>query len=592
MKKFRFAIILIALLLLFASCDGEKPAETTDVIATDAPETEPPAPQSLTFSENGSCAFYIVYPEDFDDSVKDLAISLRKQIKKYTGVELKIVGDRIMENPTSDFGVEHQYELLLGPTNREASQKAHNGMRSRDYTVTFDGDKIVLGGTTIETVEKACDRFIDFILIKQGKDNQGSATVVFKEDDIFSYTYNKYLMESCKILGADISEYAIVYDRNDIYSAERNARLFANVIQRDAGYALRLERNATEGAREIVFGGSDTVKERHGFTIRAEGTKLYVSAECMEGFNAAYIYLTETLFKGEKIEIAEGFSYSGVADVSDFPEMDLRAGEYRVIFNNIYGNHQAEHPAAARNDMNSELHLEYLPDVIGLQEASPNTTQYITFMIAHGYTRVDVKATNSNEHNYTPLLYRADKLEVIDKGYHLFDDGAGDKSKSVTWAVFKDKVSGDVFAVGATHFYWTSDELGQAARLKDAEQVSELAKQITSKYNCSFILGGDFNCRIDSAPFSIMNKEGFKNLQKISPETMDITTHHAYAAYDSELEIYVNPTVPSNPYNKAIDHALVFNESKITPKKFAVILHEYSFLSSDHCPVMVEFDIN
>ena len=37
---------------------------------------------------------------------------------------------------------------------------------------------------------------------------------------------------------------------------------------------------------------------------------------------------------------------------------------------------------------------------------------------------------------------------------------------------------------------------------------------------------------------------------------------------------------------------LVYNKSTMTPKMFRVLLHDYSLLSTDHCPVMVDFDIN
>ncbi|MGM9642330.1 MAG: endonuclease/exonuclease/phosphatase family protein [Eubacteriales bacterium] len=589
MKKLHFIIMSVALLLLLSSCMGG----TSEATETSVPEeTQAPEPATLTLSENGTSPFYIVYSGDCDIAVKDTAIKLSKQIGKYTGATPKVLGDTLMDNPMGDLGVEHQYEILLGATNREESVNAHKGMRSRDYAVTFEGDKIILAGTTADAIDKACERFITFVLIKQGKDAGGKANIVLTEDDKFSYTYGKYSIGTCTVLGSDITEYNVVYQKDDVYSAERHARLFANIIQRDAGYVLPITSKSTEGGREIVFGGSDTVQTRHGYTVRAEGTKLIVSAECMEGYRAAYEYLTKELFRGEKVEITEGFTHSGTADVSEFSEMDAREGEYRVIFNNIYGNHRAEHPVATRNAMNAELHYEYLPDVIGLQEASEHASAYFIFMLAHGYKRVEVTATNSNAHNYTPLIYREDRLEVIDKGYHLFDDGAGDKSKSITWAVFKDKTTGDVFAVGGTHFYWTSDELGQSARLKDAAQVSELAKQITDKYDCPVIVGGDLNCRIDSAPIGVLTGNGFKNLQKLSPNTMDISTHHAYSEYNGELGLYLTPVLPTNPYSKAIDHALVYNDGKLTPKMFRVLYHDYSCLSSDHCPVMVDFDIN
>ncbi len=601
MKNVRYFIGLIfalILAMLLSSCAGGNTPDAESSEQSSAEETEP-TPAELKFSENKTCEFYIVYPEDFSAEVKDIAIELRKQIKKYTGVDLKIVGDRILDKPVGDSGVEHQYEILLGPTNREASQKVLPGMRSRDYTVTFDGDKIVLAGTTLDTIEKASDRFINDVLIKQGKNSQGEAAIVMTEENILFYTYKKYSIGSCTVLGSDLSEFRIVYSKNDLYSAERIARLFAYELARDAGYVLPLSSVSTEDKennKEIIFGvtshGGDEVTVKHGYSVRASGNKLYVSAECLEGYRELLKYLTGTLFKGDTVEIADGFEHSGVALPELASDIETRAGEYRVIFNNVHGAHENEYPIATRNIMQAELHLEYLPDVIGLQESAASVATYHTFMKKNGYAEVTVKVTNSNNVNYTPLLYLKDKFDIVDSGYYLYNDGAGDKSKSVTWAVFKDKATGDIFAVGSTHFYWTSDDLGKSARIKDAEQLAALAKQITDKHGCPFIVGGDYNCNISSDPIKNLYSEGFKNFQTISPDTMNSTTHHGYAAYDESLKLYLVPVIPSNPYSKAIDHVLLYNQSTLGPKMFRVIFDDYSFLSSDHCPVMVDFDIN
>ena len=604
MKKTRFFIFMIAIfafLLVLSSCDGGETAETTEVETTMQVEETEPILQTLKFSDSGKCEFYIVYPQDFDNDIKDVALNLRKQLSKYIGVELKLSSDEILSKPYGDTGVEHQYEILLGPTQREASKKVTEGMRTRDYAVTFDGDKIVLAGTTLDTINKAIDRFISDVVIKQGKNNMGSATIELTEENKFFYTYGKYTIGSGSILGVDLKEYTIIYSKTDIYSAERYARLFANVLSTSAGYGLPIKvdtsfRNDDGNARAIVFGvskyGGEAVTTRHGYSINAKGSMLYISAECMEGYAAAYEYLTNTLFKGENVDIAEGFSYSGVAVPEDQQDMDNRAGEYRVVFNNVHGAHIDEYPMESRNQMQAELHYEYLPDVIGLQENAACVANYHTRMKKFGYSPVPITPTNSNKQDYTALLYLADKFDIVECGYYLYDDGAGDKSKSVSWAVFKDKKSGDVFAVGSTHFYWTSDDLGKSARIKDAAQLADLVKKITDKHNCPMIVGGDFNCNINSDPMKNLFAAGFEDLQKITPDTMDITTHHSYSPWNDALQLYIDIITPTKAYSSAIDHAIVYNKSTMTPKMFRVQLHDYTLLSSDHCPVMVDFDIN
>ena len=602
MKKTRILILILCISMLaglFASCNQTEAPETTVADTTALPETEP-APAELKFSENGACEFYIVYPADFDKGVRDIAISLRQQIKKYTGVELKIVSDEILAKPVADTGVEHQYEILLGPTAREQSKKYTSTMRARDYAFTFDGDKVIIAGLTLDTIDRASELFINNVLIAQGKGNVGKANIVLTEKDKFIYTYGKYSMNSCTVLGADINEYRIVYAKSDIYSAERYARLFANELTVKAGFPLEIKADTSvkdDGtAREIVFGlsnrGGEAVTVRHGYSVRADGNKVYVIAECMEGYAAAYEYLTGTLFKGDSVEIAQGFTHTGTSEPEDKQDIENRAGEYRVIFNNVHGAHVDEYPIETRNQMQAELHYEYLPDVIGLQENAASVQSYHLRMSKYGYSPVPTKPNNKANRDYTAMLYRADKLDILECGWHLYDDGAGDQSKSVAWAVFKDKASGDVFAVGSTHFYWTSDDLGKSARLKDAEQLTEVVKNITSKYNCPMIVGGDYNCNINSDPIKNLYKAGFENLQKLSPETMDVTTHHSYSPWNAELNLYIDVVIPSKAYSSAIDHALLYNKSTLTPKMWRVILHDYTLLSTDHCPVMVDFDIN
>lgn len=592
MRKFTCFFLILLLILAFSACTaaGGETESATGVATDTETETEPP---TLTFSENGACEFYIVYPEEFDASIKDIAASLREEIARYTGAKLKLVSDRLSDKPSGDYGVEHTYEILLGTAGREASQRITSTMRSRDYAVSFEGTKILLAGLNPDAVEKACRRFVDDVLVKQGRYDKGHATVVMTEKDHYFYTYSKYSVDSCTILGADLGEYTIVYGDGDLYSAERYARLFRYEMSRSAGYELTLDDDRVgdgNGAREIVFGttahGGEDVTEAHGFSVRATGTKLYVAAECMEGYAALYEYLTQTLFLGD-VNIAEGFRHTGAATT----DAAARAGEYRVIFNNVHGAHVDEYPIAARNGMQAELHAEYAPDVIGLQENSADVASYLAEMKRLGYTAVLTKPTNSNGQDYTALLYRADRLTLVDCGYYLYNDGAGDKSKSISWGVFCHEASGDTFAVCSTHFYWTSDAMGKAARVKDAEQLAKMVSTLAAQYGCPVIAGGDLNCTLGSEPLEILAAAGLEHLQKISPETANITTRHSYSPYDATLRLYLEKPTLTKPYSDAIDHALLYNRSTLTPKAFRVLTNDYTLLSSDHCPILVDFDI-
>lgn len=594
-------LLLLVAVMIFTAC--EKPPVYDGADSTTAEITEgSPEPMNLLITENKQSQFVIIYPEGFDSAIKDIALSLRSAIQKYTGASLEIRSDKLLDKPVGDFGVEAQYEILLGPTNRDASKKLTETFRSRDYCVTVDGDKVVLAGITLDSIDMASERFINNVLLKQSKDNRGSATVIFTEENHFLYQYSKYTMSSCKLPGGDIEDYNIVYSKDDSCSAERIARLFKDYLAKKAGYVLDISTELAAGKDnegnlpEIIFGitnrGGTPVTEPHGYTVTASGKKLFVEAECFEGYFAAYDYLTETLFASGDVEIKDGFTHSGVATIDPDTYMDSKVGEYRVIFNNIYGQDKAEHPITVRLQMQAELHNEFRPDIIGTQESTPHVGKYITMMSSYGYSSVPAVATNSNGCNYTPLFYRADKFDLIDYGYYLYNDEAKDKSKSVTWGVFKDKASGDVFAVGSTHFYYTSDSFGNSARLKDAAQLSQVVKSIVAKHNCPVIVGGDLNCNTSSQPFGVLFDEGFKHMHGLAVNKNDVCTHHAYPVFDSNLKLFTGMTMPTRLNSSSIDHAIIYNGGNVTTKLYRTVTHDYTLLSSDHCPVLVDFDVN
>ncbi len=80
-------------------------------------------------------------------------------------------------------------------------------------------------------------------------------------------------------------------------------------------------------------------------------------------------------------------------------------------------------------------------------------------------------------------------------------------------------------------------------------------------------------------------------MQKLAEKTEDSSTHHTYPEWDATAGLYLKLFTPTGNYASAIDHALVFNGSKLTTRLFDVIKLQYTLISSDHCPVMVDFDI-
>lgn len=551
----------------------------------------------------GASSYSIIRSQKADDDSVKQAIRLNKLFETHTGVKLKISEDWTAPGQEVD---PNALEILVGNTNRTESATALEGYGNDDYTVGIYGNKIVIGARTAAALERAIDEFSDRYLntLNPGDDLR------IPKDMNFSLRH-VYPKRNCSILGASLDQYRIVYPENEVYAAERTARLFASFLKKNLAVNLKVisDTKAAEddsNAYDIVFGkttvGGESVTTRHGWTVKATGKKLLVSSECYLGYEALYEYMTERLFLGEKVSIDEGFTASGTARTEKFEDgteyVDNHTGDYRVMFTNILGIRDSDEATVKlRTRMIAEVALEYAADVIAVQECCPRsrgTNGYDGVLTANGYKEADVKFVNSAKNNYTPIFYRPDRLEQLESGYKIYP--STNNTKSYTWVVFKDLSNGKVFAVLGTHFKYTGGSASSSIQTGSVGLVNTAVKQITDKYKCPVMVGGDLNCTNTSEPFKAFLSLGFTDTHTLADRNEDRETEHGYPGYDSSLGIYNTGKFPSGKYSAAIDHALLYTgegaPGNVKVHVFDVVTDDYAIKGSDHCPIFVDFDIN
>lgn len=602
MKKllsFVFAVLMFG--SSFGSCspsgDNKDPIITSETDSSGTSTQQPLPATVLDIITKGSTQFKIVIPEKSSDAVINAAQDVNSAVKTYTGASMAMTRDWL-SGGAPDSGT---YEVLIGMTNRTETKNATESIKYNDYVVGVFGNKVVITGINDDTTVKAVNYFLNNIIKKQGSSGSTDATVTMSSADNMLYSY-KYKLAEFKCLGADMKDFSIVIPASASISERRSAILIADHIKNSYGANIQIVADsAAARTYEILIGKTNRTTvtvDPHEYVINASGTKLQILGESLYAYLEAISCFKSTIASVAKssvvinngdnyrVDVSTGFS-GGTQNVLS------KSGEIRVLFNNVYGNcDNSLYPVAQRSEMLAEMFLEYMPDVIGLQECSPysRSTPNIITLLSSVYTEVAVTVTNSNKNNYTPLLYRADVLKVIDSGYHLYSDGQNDKSKSITWAVFEVKATGKRFAVCSTHFYWTGDAAGNSARILDAQQLVTVTKNIVSKHKVPVISGGDFNCNISSTPYTNLISAGYVNTQTLAKTTENIKTHHSYAEYDKTLGIYNTYTFPSGLYSSGIDHALLYG-SGVTVKLFDIITDAYALFSSDHCPVMIDMDL-
>ena len=193
------------------------------------------------------------------------------------------------------------------------------------------------------------------------------------------------------------------------------------------------------------------------------------------------------------------------------------------------------------------------PDVVALQEVIADWWESPLFenlSAAYGVVRGDVseairRAGTPPETkpgkpepglcNHTPLLYRKDRLLLLDSGYDIFHIALCGTSKSVTWAVLEDKRSGRRFMSFATHF-WHKHNCPESNTIRELSVRNILwhVADVRRKWgDIPVIGGGDLNCNPGSLALETFRREGFSNAMEVAVEK---TARSATRTYHGRLK--------------------------------------------------------
>ena len=194
-------------------------------------------------------------------------------------------------------------------------------------------------------------------------------------------------------------------------------------------------------------------------------------------------------------------------------------------------------------------------------------------------------AGNPEGVNYTPILYKADVLDLIDCGHKFYEsvatnpDGSLSSSKSYTWALFERKSTGGRFIAFSTHLTWHGkEEIGNMLKTQDANEATAMMDELEARYpGVPVVLMGDCNCVVGSDPYRALERK-LVNAKTEAPKLVNenLSTIHG---------------VGNTPgYGLFIDHVMV------TPKAFKITQYQtYANLNvidmSDHLPVGIDFEL-
>lgn len=247
-----------------------------------------------------------------------------------------------------------------------------------------------------------------------------------------------------------------------------------------------------------------------------------------------------------------------------------------------------------------QVFKELMPDLVGGQEVNADMQRLFKFYcLEEGLPYTQIWG------NYTPLIYRADKLTLLETEYIIypeelegFDGFFNDvKSKSCNLGVFQTKEDQKTFIFVTTHLWWkngsdpTSIEYqagSDQARTLQIKMALELIQKYQKKYdNCPVFLVGDMNTEYYSEAIQYaLGPGGYSHAHDVAIEFADEGNGYTECFYEGPGEYWQNL-----PFPNAIDHILVKDIPEDCIRRFDRYTPDYYLLLSDHAPVFVDVEL-
>ena len=322
----KLLILTICLIMTLTSCTGGggafTPSESVKLTGTD-----------------GKADFIIVHREEAHQDIEDALTAFCKTMREKEELDrIEIYDDSRKENPDV-------VEILVGDTNRSASQSAIKDLRDREFTVgVYEGKFVIAGGdeeATLDAINHLYMHYDEFIV-----DGEISS------ENNYTLKYD-YKYDNIKIGDTDISAYTVVYpDPGGVYAEKESAEKYAaqrlaEQISMLSGIIVPCENQKdTEAEYQLVIekGGED-----YSYSVKTEGKKTTITADSVYAFTKAYdaLLADESIpkdFSAEGSDLLkesenEDFVYVSYTDdtvYGDSPVKSIKIGdvditEYRII---------------------------------------------------------------------------------------------------------------------------------------------------------------------------------------------------------------------------------------------------------------------
>ena len=486
-------------------------------------------------------------------------------------------------------------EILLGNTCRTESQDALAAIGYDDFSITYVNNKIVVAAHTPQRLEEAVAFLKDKILqIKDGK---------------LEYIGNYHFVSNEKLLigeGESLADYKIVCgDPDNLYAAATSIK---QAIKKICGVYLKIvlsNQAATE--QEIVIGApregmnvsTDQLALDEGMVTVQGKSVLITSRNVLTTAQTVASFVDEYLsgIYSNTFNLAADFSATVNALDGLFQDDSARAQgtEVRVMSFNLLVDIWSDTPAVkGRDTVVAQTILHYTPDVIGLQEVSSTWHKNLKLYLKNtGYQLTCTERTVVHEkygkNNFNPILYNSETLTLLDNGVKEYVTKENKYMRTMSWALFEVKATGEKFVHLNTHFDAPGNneeekEKNLAARKEQSKELVAFKNELVASHNCPIFVTGDFN-----------TVEGNDKTGKHLPYWNLCNNGLIDAKFYAE-KIKRQPAtwhnLGSSVSNNAGSFDHVFGSDRVTFKFFNTLIDKPLLNASDHCPVYADAVLN
>lgn len=350
---------------------------------------------------------------------------------------------------------------------------------------------------------------------------------------------------------------------------------------------------------EILIGATNRAESQevlaalgeNDYTVCVKGNKLVI----VGGSDAATVYAVDVFLKNvvssasadEGIQMKVNQAISGKYEsntVALYKDADMRIMTLNVSLNN--------YEPDVRKTYILNLIKKYDPEVLCLQECNEANYSRIIDNLDSSIYKVAFKthADGSGTFIYTPIIYRADKIRLVESGGGWLDSRyTGTATKSYSWAVLQLKDSGKTFAVTNLHGAvagrypgyenYSDEQLLQLANqwtIDNVRQLFNIIDSIKAKHgNIAFLCAGDFNFDKNMIAYALATSKGL----------VEAETH----ATVSKVTGYDTCRTPGTvKAGVSIDHIFYFPETVTAYVHYIGVKTEDELKASDHLMVYAD----